>query len=316
MQPIAIYSFLWYTSFMKELGYSYLPTPLPSHLPQRTETPRLLNSRGEQRIPVSLHIELLGAEAELLPQIQVEKAVGHFDSVYGLSPDVVKRASAVPVFLVNKATMDRFSNLQVQEYVEACLRLYGCLDAKETTQFIARYKNSDTRWSQPTALHAVKTTNEEAVLIQQDSILRDKIIKHEMLHAVASKRFLKGSGFHPGPSDYVEGLLNIRRNNRLNEAATELLRIGADYPDASISELHQSVLGAEIYVFYREELLNLLRSLVATNLPGGQPIGLHEVADCYLGKNTDSPADAVYAFRRKIYNSVDPEKRDEISELL
>ena len=119
------------------------------------------------------------------------------------------------------------------------------------------------------------------------NIEREDIVRHELLHGLASKGFGKGTGFTEGI-----GTLGIFNKVKLNEAATEVLRIATSFPEASPKELFPEVRSGKIPVGYSREVQMLLGVLAATHLEGGKPVSFQDLANLYFGISGIDPSKA------------------------
>lgn len=211
---------------------------------------------------------------ERIPHEELEKNVNRYKNRYNLPKNIVDKSNAMEAYIVDQKAFE-------DEYEASGKELQG-IDPLIDSDFIQQMKDG----VKTTDGSTIQRKDGRIILLIKDQATNDleSLLNHEVLHALASKGFGKGGGFRP-ELRFISSI----KHNRIDEAATEALRLATRFPDSSPRDIHGMITSGEIKVPYPEPLLKLLAALDATQQEGGIPVSFRDLANFYFGIEKTTP---------------------------
>lgn len=290
--------------------------------------------------PQQVNPEVRTTSRERVPQAEIETAVEEYKQRYRLSETILGRAKDVEAYFLGPEELTREFEATYNERLEyvrelrrrqieqrimqrggnltnedaALLGMFDEIGREEDMAKIEKYKKqAKTEVARTGGVEIHKRDGRQMILLNAASkigIARAQILRHELLHALASRGFSQGSGFREGLDS-----VGILDHGALNEGATEVLRIASQFPENDPIVLYRMVKGRKIPVAYRREVEGLLGALAATYLEGGEPVSFDDLAKFYFGLAEADPREISAKFFDRLDAGVPERYRNIITDL-
>ncbi len=244
----------------------------------------------DQICPVS-DLEAGLDSAKRIDSSQVEFAIKNFKNYYSLKdsspPDYSAEAFIVsPELMMNKIKIyieylngEKFPEpLEENELRDLVFQLLGSNREKVSEKISNIYKKLEEEVEGIGGICIPLDGKKSFIFIKENRVLKmedEDVLKHEVLHGMARK----DSG--------DVGFKNAARWGRgLDEATTEILRLGEKYPGYSLDELCKMILRGEVVFAYQKEVAALLGAL--TLCSEENKFTIKEIAEYYFDSRPES----------------------------
>ena len=260
----------------------------------------------------------LGLEQPSIIEGHKDKSIDAYANRYKLDSKIVERVKGIAIHVDDNERFKRERGYFTRESIEAKVKKakgYDLVEDSERKREIddlvqveieAAYsrkseQDRDKEFEDTGGTYIQRKDGQEMVFLQSSSqeLSLEGCLTHELGHALSARGFNIGAGFHEGP-----GLVAYVESRPLNEAATEILRIGAEMPDTEDQEILDLIFKGQVECGYNMEVKTLAGILIATTLPGGRPVSIDTLAGFYFGKVTRNPVIATEDFKELLTESV------------